>query len=264
MNERFVPVPRPERRFWQRRLPRALWHLSVAALLTLVTQVGGLAWLMALPFRHRWLTFAAAYAVLSFVAWAAAPQFGRVAMPCAGELLRPATPLTCALNRHYVAPELRRAAEALSTAMGIRFPGTVTETLDGGFPIPMPMLPHLSHGDGRRLDLALWWRDADGYAPGLSPSPIGYFGYAEGPSDCPPRVLDLRWDWRWLQNALPERRPDLPRLAEALRFLEGDPRIGTVLMEPHLAAATGVEAGKVRFQGCRAARHDDHIHIQLR
>ncbi|MGR3540360.1 MAG: hypothetical protein ACU0BS_02890 [Hasllibacter sp.] len=232
-------------------------------LLTLVTQVGGLAWLMALPFRRRWLAFPAAYAALSIAAWAAAPQFGRTALPCTGEVLRPANPLYCVLNRHYAAPEMRRAAQALAAALDARFPGTVTETLDAGFPLPMPMIPHLSHGDGRQLDLALWWRDAEGYAPGLSPSPIGYFGYADGPTDCPARALDLRWDWRWLQRALPDRAPDADRLAAALRFLQSDGRIGRVLIEPHLAAAAGVTGGKIGFQGCRAARHDDHLHLRL-
>jgi len=29
------------------------------------------------------------------------------------------------------------------------------------------------------------------------------------------------------------------------------------------AAKIGAGAAKIRFQGCAAARHDDHIHIQL-
>lgn len=49
----------------------------------------------------------------------------------------------------------------------------------------------------------------------------------------------------------------------ALGLLSRDPRIGKIFLAPHLAAKFGSDAPKIRFQGCAAARHDDHIHIQL-
>ena len=49
----------------------------------------------------------------------------------------------------------------------------------------------------------------------------------------------------------------------ARRLLSRDPRIGKIFLEPHLAAQFGSGAPKIRFQGCAAALHDDHIHIQL-
>ena len=37
----------------------------------------------------------------------------------------------------------------------------------------------------------------------------------------------------------------------------------TLLLEPHLKTRLKLEKyDKIRFQGCRAARHDDHIHVQ--
>jgi hypothetical protein len=36
-----------------------------------------------------------------------------------------------------------------------------------------------------------------------------------------------------------------------------------IFIEPHLKNALGITDGHVRFQGCRAARHDDHVHIQV-
>ena len=50
----------------------------------------------------------------------------------------------------------------------------------------------------------------------------------------------------------------------ALGLLSRDPRIGKIFLAPHLAAKFGAGTSKIRFQGCAAARHDDHIHIQLR
>ena len=54
------------------------------------------------------------------------------------------------------------------------------------------------------------------------------------------------------------------RLAFALaQTLLDDPRLGRMLLEPHLDQRLGLSDPRLRFQGCRAARHDDHIHIQL-
>lgn len=53
------------------------------------------------------------------------------------------------------------------------------------------------------------------------------------------------------------------RMRFALDWLNRDPRVGKVLLEPHLKAQFAPGAGKIRFQGCHAARHDDHIHLQL-
>ena len=38
----------------------------------------------------------------------------------------------------------------------------------------------------------------------------------------------------------------------------------SALLEPHLKKRLRLEARRIQFQGCRAARHDDHMHIQMR
>jgi hypothetical protein len=47
------------------------------------------------------------------------------------------------------------------------------------------------------------------------------------------------------------------------RALLADPMMGKAFLEPPLARQLGPKDAKLRFQGCRAARHDDHIHAQL-
>ena len=37
-----------------------------------------------------------------------------------------------------------------------------------------------------------------------------------------------------------------------------------IFIEPHLKKRMNLEYDKIRFQGCYAARHDDHIHIQIK
>ncbi|MEL6998345.1 MAG: hypothetical protein AAFP68_08785, partial [Pseudomonadota bacterium] len=67
----------------------------------------------------------------------------------------------------------------------------------------------------------------------------------------------------WLQSSFRDLPPDVERMRTAMALLSGDRRVGKIFIEPHLVRSWGVGHPKVRFQGCRAARHDDHIHIQL-
>ena len=57
--------------------------------------------------------------------------------------------------RNFVVPELRAVAEGAADRLADEYPGTVTLALDGGFPFAgLPLLRHLSHDDGEKLDLA--------------------------------------------------------------------------------------------------------------
>ena len=146
--------------------------------LTLLTQVGGLilllAWAIvrvACPSSLRgWrrgasiaALFLALYAGLSrFVIPAWAALAGRVPLPCHAAADRPfaaAHPLYCMLNRHYVDRRLVTLLTELSRAVDRAHPGTLTLYLDGNFPFldGFPLLPHLSHGDGRKLDIAYYY-----------------------------------------------------------------------------------------------------------
>lgn len=261
---------------------RVLGHGLAVLVLTLLTQIGGLAWLLARAATRRrgvaaMLTaFFALYAGLSLAARLAAPAFGRVPLPCfeSGKApLASASPLYCALNRHYVTPSLLGLAEDLARSVDRAHPGTLTLTLDAGFPFldGFPMLPHLSHDDGEKLDLAFFYRDDEGvYRRGALPSPVGYWGFEPGPvSDCEAVAgLTLRWDMGWFQPFVNESlRADDDRMRTALGWLlerRSERGIGKILLEPHLKARWAPGADIVRFQGCRAARHDDHLHLQLR
>jgi hypothetical protein len=267
-------------------------HVLLIALLTAATQIGGLAYLAALLLRRilfgdatkpaptLLLLFLLCYGAGSTAVTVAAPHFGRVPLPCwKGETapLAAASPLTCALNRHYVSPDLKHLAEALAYAVDREFPGSLTQVLDANFPFfdGFPLLPHLSHDDGRKLDLAFYYRPREGiYERGAMASPLGYWAFeVPGPGDPQPcvgddRRLTLRWDMGWFQ---PFVRPDLTlddaRSKAALKWLatEGRQRgVERVLLEPHLKSRLSLDSDLVRFQGCRAARHDDHIHVQIR
>jgi hypothetical protein len=175
--------------------------LFLFVVLTLVTQVGGLilvlAWLIgrygfpkSLSGWRRTAALAALfvglYAGLSiFLVPPLAAVGGRVPLPCRAQSDRPfaaAHPLYCVLNRHYVDPRLAVLLTALSREIDRAYPGTLTVFLDANFPFldRFPLLPHLSHSDGRKLDLAYYYRAPDGqYLPGQLRSPIGYWAFEQ-------------------------------------------------------------------------------------
>ncbi len=278
---------------WLRRAPgNAVILILLVVILTAATQIGGaLLWLSVplleagvrrLPGPRAWRVFAAAglfaaiYVAASLVVVPPlAARFGRVPLPCGfgGEsALGPLTSATCLLNRHYATPRARDTLREVSRRLAATEPGRRLSYLDAGFPFlsRFPMLPHLSHGDGRKVDIALPFLDpATGRpAAGRAPSPIGYWGYvppapgAALPCDGP--TSWLRWDFDWLQPLLPELQLDAEALAALLGELTASPRVTRVLVEPHLAARVGAGHRKIRFQGCGAARHDDHVHVEFR
>lgn len=245
---------------------RIALHSLTIVFLTLLTQLGGLAWLFSIFFKRRILVFAVAYVALSTSALMVAPMFGREPIPCFSEdTFRMKSTLYCALNRQYVAPELKAVLQDFSIAMNREFPQTTTLVLDANFPFisGFPLLPHLSHNDGRKVDLAFFYRNEGGFVPDVTRSPIGYFAFEDGPTNCPDNTLTLRWGFSWLQGLWPDYHLEPRRMAMALQLLGTDERVGKVFIEPHLASRFHAQSSKIRFQGCRAARHDDHIHIQL-
>ncbi len=245
---------------WLRRLAGS----GLVVLLTVLTQILGLLlWpVLGLAAGRQvpaWLPWLAALGIVAGSGPVVAPLAslgGRVPLPCSGDELGPRSLVYCLAHRHYVRPALHDELSAVAREVAERHPGSVVRYLDAGFPFAgLPLLPHLSHHDGRKVDLALF---------GDGGSPLGYFGYVapDRSPACPPRWLDLRWDFDLLQPLL-ALDLDAERTATLLRATTARPGIGKVLLEPHLERRLGVRSSKIRFQGCGAARHDDHVHVQL-
>lgn len=246
---------------------RLALHAVIFLALTVLTQIGGLAWLLACLVKRRVLSFIIAYAALSVATTWVAPAFGRVALSCFDQgPLQVQSWLYCGLNRTYVSPELSELLHQTAEAMDDRYPGTITLVLDANFPFfdGFPLLPHLSHDDGEKADLAFYYRDETGYLPGATRSPIGYFAFEQGPTNCTPVLPTLRWDFDALQPLWADYDIEPDRMREVLRLLSNDPRVGRIFIEPHLVTSLGATHPNIGFQGCLAARHDDHIHLQLR
>jgi hypothetical protein len=258
-----------------------LCHALIAIGLTLLTQIGGLAYVAALFATKRWRSTAvsrwrrcaylatATVLIYTVASIAMVPPlavvFGRERVPCTST-----TFAGCVLNRTYLKPKTLALIASLDQAMASRFPGSNVTVLEGSFPFfdGFPLPPHLSHRDGRKVDLAYFYRDASGrpVARG-SPSPVGYFHFQRphpGERDpCAGRFTPLRWDFAWVQPTEPAWALDEERTRAMILWLKARPEVTRIFIEPYLANRLGVSGGKVRFQGCQAARHDDHLHIEV-
>lgn len=270
--------------------------VAAAILLTVLTQVGGAILWLALPFLEflyrkglrfgRWLAWSAAllgfFAVYAVVTLAVVPPaaalFGRQPLPCFASADRPfaaSSIIFCAANRHYAKPAVHRLLARVGRQISKKFPGSVLTYLDAGFPFfdGFPLPPHLSHSDGEKVDLAFFYRDAatGGRLSRAGAWPVGYWAYGRPrpgePLPCRKRVssLTLRWDFAWLQPMFEDLHLDEVRTRTMLElFVREADAVDRMLLEPYLRARWGLPSGVVRFQGCRAARHDDHVHVQLR
>ncbi|URK86518.1 hypothetical protein LP421_18935 [Rhizobium sp. RCAM05350] len=261
-------------------------NVFLFVVLTLLTQIGGIVFLVSIAVSRllqisrrllKAVVFLSLYVLATIAAHAVAPSFGRVPLPCfsAAAALQLQSPLYCVLNRNYVSVGMRQAAEDLARHMATQFPGTVTLALDANFPFidGFPLLPHLSHSDGRKMDIAFYYRGKTGEAlSGQTRSPIGYFAFeqpdAGSPLPCAGRddLLTFRWDLKLLQPLFADWSLDEARTRAAVQWLSSEGRaagVEKIFIEPHLVKTLAVENDTVRFQGCRAARHDDHIHFQV-
>jgi hypothetical protein len=57
---------------------------------------------------------------------------------------------------------------------------------------------------------------------------------------------------------------DQKRTRELVQGLTACKAIGRIFIEPDLIKRMKLQSDKIRFHGCQAVRHDDHIHIELK
>ncbi len=258
---------------------KKLFGIIFFAVLTVTTQIGGVAFLLARllskisVFRSKGiLLFLFSYTFLSFgVVPLVAPLFGRVQV-VNNDKVKPTSYLTVLLNRNYVRPELND----LLSSVALNLPDRIElRYLDANFPFidGFPLLPHLSHNDGKKIDLSFIYTGADGKLSNKKPSRSGY-GVFEHPSseefDQTETCLSQgywQYDYpKYLTFGVPN--DDLIYSNEGTKVLLTailqEKVTGKVFIERHLRDRMGMKDNRLRFQGCRAVRHDDHIHIQLK
>jgi len=234
-----------------KQLPKIILSVFFFSILTVVTQVGGLAFLTSIltfgyvnrkvvngwvKIAFKGLSFVIAYFIFTFlIVPPIAKQFGRVPLPMIEtQSLKPANILTCLLNRNYVKPELKRIALSVSRSMNKKYPDTKVNYLEANFPFidHFPLLPHLSHNDGKKLDLSFQYSNSEnGNITNNVPSFIGY-GICEEPRKGEENIAGYcnqkgYWQYSMLRNTIPQNNKakfkfDEKRVREVLTKLEKD------------------------------------------
>lgn len=273
------------------KITRTIKHVIIIGLLTLFTQAGGIIYLLCLPlfywinkskkagWRAVWLNIASFSAIyllanIFLVPPLAKWESGRVPLPVFGNPnLKPHQMLYfAALNHQYVRPTVKASCENVAVQLAKKHPGTKLYYLDANFPFfdGYPLQPHYSHRNGITVDIALHWQKAaTGKAIDGAPFPLAYGisatplpGEVDMEAECNNRFRSIEM---WITNRLVQEENyqlDEEITAEMIRLFLKEKSVCKILLEPHLKKRLGLEkADKVRFQGCKAARHDDHIHV---
>ena len=263
-------------------------------LLTIITQVGGIIYLIWLPVgkilkrkipaleKRTWtrvLSFIGFYLIITFIFIPPLAGIGgRVPLSLLPYgSIQPLNIMTVVLNRHYVRPELKVLLKQSANQLRKKHPQSVIAYMDANFPFVngFPLPPHLSHNDGKKVDIALFWQDSRDGSPlhRRAKTFIGYGGSEEPKKgefnttqDCESKGY---WQYGLINKIIPKtgsRRMafDPERTKAYLTILATHSKTGKILLEPHLKQRIGLsDYHKIRFHGCHAVRHDDHIHLQL-
>jgi hypothetical protein len=261
--------------------------------LTILTQIGGVIYLISFithtkinSFTHnkykasffKLVSFLILYILATFLLVPIiAKPFDRVPLPFSEKNhLKPLNVLTCFLNRNYIKTDLKQTVINVANNMNKTYPGTTINYLDANFPFikKFPLFPHLSHNDGGKLDISFCYRDAaSGKSTNKCPSFLGY-GISEGPSykevdTCIYCTQKGYWGYNLLSKIIPQINKeyfifDKEKTKSLITLFIAEKSIGKIFIEPHLKTRLDLTSDKVRFQGCKSVRHDDHIHIQLK
>lgn len=257
----------------------------------MVTQVGGLIYLLNLvivnawwkPKKHRWLkrqvSFVGLYAIICLLVVPPIAKLNhRQQLPWYNvSTIRPQNWFTVICNRHYVHEDLYKVI----TEVSIDFNAQSTQKdwpliinyLDANFPFidGFPLIPHLSHNDGKKLDLAFRYQSRGERPPmNQTMSLFGYGIYVEPTRDeINQTAICKQTHWQYditkyigvpINGWMTYDGWETKRLMELLVASD----IDKIFIEPHLKQRMNIQSDKIRFHGCHAVRHDDHIHVQMK
>ena len=131
----------------------------------------------------------------------------------------------------------------------------------------------MSHNDGQKIDFSFCYRDRANKQTNECPSIIGY-GICEEPLPNENNTANYcnqkgYWQYNILRLITPQSNKknfkfDTEKTKALIEFFVAKHTIGKIFIEPHLKTRLNLTSSKVRFHGCQAVRHDDHIHIQLK
>ncbi|NJO90072.1 MAG: hypothetical protein HC831_14840 [Chloroflexia bacterium] len=251
--------------------------------MTILSQIGGVIYLTVIlicnkkkkKYRLRRLgLFSGIYLLSTFVVVPLLAKIGGRERIKNTEFVKAHSFYTILLNRNYVKSELNEAMQNIGDRLNKEGNGIQLVYLDANFPFinGFPLLPHLSHSDGKKVDVSLIYQNENGEITNKKPSISGYGVYADPAINEYSATKFCKKQGHWQYDFT--KYLTLGRINRNIEFSEKgtrsllkaivqQPKIGKIFIEPHLKTRLEVRSKKIRFHGCIAVRHDDHIHCQL-
>ena len=255
---------------------KIIFHIIFIILLTILTQVGGLIWILTLiiskkfKFKKRYL-FIGLYLLFNLILVPpVAKIFGREKLPIFSSNLKPRSLVYPILFRNYVTPNLKRLLIESSDKIKQEHDFYITY-LDANFPFynGFPLLPHLSHNDGKKIDVSFMYKTKDGKNTNKKPSISGYGAFVEDISITSKSCQEKGyWQYDFTKyftfGTFNDLDFDNQRTKILIKELLNSKQTQKIFIEPYLKTQMELnQFDKIRFHGCRAVRHDDHIHLQI-
>jgi len=259
-----------------------VFHLIVFVILTIFTQIGGVIYIISIYISREWkctfkfktsIVFVTLYIIATFVIVPPlASLWGRERVKNT-PVIQPANYASILLNRNYVRPKMNKLLQ--KTARNLQGTPIKIHYLDANFPFfnGFPLLPHMSHNDGKKIDLSLIYETKKGEISNKQKSISGYGvfvaphkGEFDQTKDCKQKGY-FQYDYTKyltfgkINKKLVFSEKGTKRLIESILK---NRNLGKIFIEPHLKKRLHLRDKRIRFHGCRAVRHDDHIHIQLK
>lgn len=265
-----------------KKIFRIVFWVIIFVLLTTLTQIGGLILIISLILSNYWkikirgkaaIIFVGLYIISTFLVIPfISPFFGREKI-IHSDKIKPATFAYVLLNRNYVSPELNDLL--LETEKNLINTEVEIIYLDANFPFlnGFPLLPHLSHNDGKKIDFSLIYENQNGEITNKTKSLSGYGVFASPKKSETNKTEECKqqgfyqydfpkyFTFGKINHELKFSKYGTKLLIEAL--LKNN-NLGKVFIEPHLKERLGLIDDRIRYHGCHSVRHDDHIHIQLK
>jgi hypothetical protein len=255
---------------------KIILHIVLISLLTVLTQVGGLIWIItiiiSIKFKKRKrIVFPIIYLLFNLVFIPPiAKAFGREQLPITSKNLKPRNWVYPLLFRNYVSPKLKNIL--IKSTNESSFNHVQITYLDANFPFinGFPLFPHLSHNDGKKIDVSFMYLDKEGNTTNKKPSISGYGVYVLSKYNLTLQSCLDKGYWQYdfskylTFGTIHNLELDKKQTNSIIRALLSYPETQKIFIEPHLKKLLGLSyENKIRFHGCQAVRHDDHIHLQI-
>lgn len=222
----------------------------------------------------RFLAFTLLYGLITFlIVPYIAPFFGRQKIKDSS-IVKAQTFITKLTNWNYVTTDMNKVLQDVSLSLQKRYPKIKLVYLDANFPFfdGFPLLPHLSHDDGKKIDITFIYENTEGTITNLKKSNSGYgiFISPINKEHNQTRICKSSGFWQYDYNkylTFGKVNSHLTFSDQAntilLELISEHPKTQKIFIEPHLKERLQLTSKKIRFHGCKSVRHDDHIHFQV-